>query len=171
MGLRGPAPKPTALKIAAGNPGKRPLNTAEPVPPAGIAEPPDWLGDEARKIWFQLVPRLVRSGLARSLDDVALARYCSTLAEWIRAKAFLEKHGPTYTVKNKAGHVIRAVEFPQTREFRLLQPALMQLEREFGLTPAARTRIRLEQEDAAKGDVNELKRNFFAYARPSAKVS
>jgi hypothetical protein len=35
MGLRGPAPEPTALKLLRGNPGKRPLNTLEPKPPTG----------------------------------------------------------------------------------------------------------------------------------------
>ncbi len=35
MGQRGPAPKPTALRILEGNPGKRPLNASEPRPRAG----------------------------------------------------------------------------------------------------------------------------------------
>lgn len=169
MGLRGPAPKPTALKIAAGNPGKRRLNTAEPVPAAGIAEPPEWLGSEARKVWFQLVPRLARSGLARSLDDIALGRYCTLLSRWLAAKALCEQKGEDYVVKDRHGRPVRSVEFPHARRVRLLHPALMQLEREFGLTPASRTRIRLEQEDAAKGDVNELKRNFFSFVRPPAR--
>ena len=33
MATRGRKPKPTALKVLEGNPGKRPLNDREPVPP------------------------------------------------------------------------------------------------------------------------------------------
>ena len=32
MGRHGPAPEPTALKLVHGNPGKRPINKAEPRP-------------------------------------------------------------------------------------------------------------------------------------------
>ena len=35
MATRGRKPKPTALKILEGNPGKRPLNENEPIPPKG----------------------------------------------------------------------------------------------------------------------------------------
>jgi P27 family predicted phage terminase small subunit len=40
---RGPAPTPTHLRILKGNPGKRPLNKAEPKPEKGPVDPPDWL--------------------------------------------------------------------------------------------------------------------------------
>ena len=43
MGRRGPAPKPTAIKKAEGNPGKRKLNTEEPQPLPGVPECPDHL--------------------------------------------------------------------------------------------------------------------------------
>lgn len=35
MAARGRKPKPTALKVLEGNPGKRPLNDHEPIPPKG----------------------------------------------------------------------------------------------------------------------------------------
>jgi hypothetical protein len=38
-GSRGPAPKPTAIKKAEGNPGKRKLNTEEPEPVPGASVP------------------------------------------------------------------------------------------------------------------------------------
>ena len=40
MATRGRKPKPTALKVLEGNPGKRPLNDREPVPPKGRAQMP-----------------------------------------------------------------------------------------------------------------------------------
>ena len=40
MATRGRKPKPTALKVLEGNPGKRPLNENEPIPPKGSIKCP-----------------------------------------------------------------------------------------------------------------------------------
>ena len=41
MGRRGPPPEPTPLKLWKGNPGKRPVNTREPVPRRDSPQCPD----------------------------------------------------------------------------------------------------------------------------------
>ena len=41
--MAGRKPKPTALKKLEGNPGKRKLNTKEPVPEKGMPDCPKWL--------------------------------------------------------------------------------------------------------------------------------
>ena len=41
--------KPTAVKKLEGNPGKRKLNSKEPVPAKGIPACPDWLMPEAKR--------------------------------------------------------------------------------------------------------------------------
>lgn len=167
MGRRGPAPKPTALKLIAGNPGRRPLNTNEPVPPSGEPVQPAFLDASARAVWAQIVPDLAKCGLARSIDGVTLGRYCVNVVLWTEAVAFVRKNGSTYAIRDKPtgetpGKIIAIKEYPQSAMQRKLAQLLLQIEREFGLTPAARTRIKLEQEAAAGGDVNELKRRFFA---------
>lgn len=167
MGRRGPPAKPTALKLVAGNPGKRPLPAGEPVPPAGVPDAPEYLDDRSRRVWDQLVPRLAGIGLARSIDGAALGRYCVLFVMWSEAVAWCRQHGSTYPVRaedrdGKPGRVLIIREFPQAKQVRALHRDLMIVEREFGLTPAARTRIQLEAESGAKGDVNDLKRRFFA---------
>ena len=47
--MAGRKPKPTALKKLEGNPGKRKLNTKEPVPGKGMPDCPKWLLPEAKK--------------------------------------------------------------------------------------------------------------------------
>ncbi len=173
MGRRGPPPKPTVLKLVAGNPGKRALNRAEPVPPAGEPEAPDFLDADARAVWDRLVPRLAKIGLARTIDGLALGRYCSLFVLWRRAVDFVRANGSTYPVRGEAsgtapGRILYFREFPQASELRKLHMQLLAVEREFGLTPAARTRINVEAERSAKGDVNELKRKFFASGGASA---
>ena len=41
--MAGRKPKPTAIKKLEGNPGKRKLNTKEPIPAKGMPECPQWL--------------------------------------------------------------------------------------------------------------------------------
>ena len=52
--MAGRKPKPTAVKKLEGNPGKRKLNSKEPVPAKGIPACPDWLMPEAKKEWERL---------------------------------------------------------------------------------------------------------------------
>ena len=49
MAQRGRKPKPTAIKELEGNPGKRPLNDAEPKPEHKAPPCPKWLEPEAKK--------------------------------------------------------------------------------------------------------------------------
>jgi len=72
MAMRGPAPKPTALNKLLGNPGKRKLNEAQPVPRAGIPEYPDHLGEIAQKEWQRLVEILLAMRVLTEADYIAL---------------------------------------------------------------------------------------------------
>ena len=76
--MRGRRPKPTALKKLQGNPGRRPLNTAEPKPPRARAVPPcpPYLEGEARREWHRMAPMLSASGMMSLADATALAAYC-----------------------------------------------------------------------------------------------
>lgn len=169
MGRRGPSPKPTLLKLVAGNPGHRPIAGNEPVPDAVMPAAPDFLDDAARRVWDQLVPGLFRCGLVRVIDGTSIGRYCVTLVLWHTALEFIRKNGTTYAVRGepkqgRPGRVLYLREHPQAGELRKLNQQLLALEREFGLTPASRTRIQLEAEGkgGSRGDVNDLKRRFFA---------
>ena len=54
MATRGRKPKPTALKVLEGNPGKRPLNELEPKPKKQAPSCPSWLEPEAKKEWRRM---------------------------------------------------------------------------------------------------------------------
>ena len=75
---RGRKPKPTSLKILAGNPGHRALNVHEPAAPEGIPECPDFLGDEARAEWDRICQVLLDMGMLTRADRTALSAYCVT---------------------------------------------------------------------------------------------
>ena len=58
MAQRGRKPKPTAVKVLEGNPGKRSLNTGEPKPEKKAPRCPAWLEDEAKKEWKRMAKQL-----------------------------------------------------------------------------------------------------------------
>lgn len=146
MGLRGPQPKPTALKEAQGNPGRRRLNDGEPVPPAGPVTPPRFLRGIALEIWTDLAPLCVQMRTLTSVDRYAFARYCSAYARYLELREFCWDKGPMgtlYPLKDKKGKTRNAGEWPQAAELRRLHELLIRLEDRFGLTPASRTRLRV----------------------------
>ena len=141
MGRRGPPPKPTALKLMAGNPGKRPLNKREPRPRRTTPRCPAWLNKNAKTVWRRMVPELRDMGVLTVVDGEALAAFCQTYARWREAEEFLTKHGLVYPLRDEKGHVRCMQQFPQVSIARNMLLALKAFYQEFGMTPASRSRI------------------------------
>jgi phage terminase small subunit len=72
--VRGRKPKPTILKIVAGNPGKRHLNTREPKPQVRIPTCAAHLCPPAKAEWKRLAHQLLM-GIITDLDRAGLAAY------------------------------------------------------------------------------------------------
>ena len=151
MGQRGPAPKPTALKLLQGNPGKRRLNAWEPKPCDGVPRCPDWLDAEAKACWKRIVPQLKAMGVLTLIDADALTNYCDTWSRWKRAVLFLKEKGDVYTIKDDDGKIKYISQLPQVAIARNLLAVLNRYQQEFGLTPAARSRIVLPEQGPANG--------------------
>ncbi len=81
MGLRGPAPKPTAMKRANGNPGHQVLGNDDLRVEEGEPEMPAGMSVAAQKIWKAIVPLLLNTpGLLSVLDGSGLADFCDVRA-------------------------------------------------------------------------------------------
>ena len=142
MGRRGPPPKPTALRIAEGNPAKRPLNTREPTPEQKRPSCPSWLDDDGKACWREIVPQLEKMGLLTRIDRQALMNYCDTFARWKRAVDFIRKHGEVIPIKTEDGKAIKYLQqVPQVAIAKNLLAVLRGYQQDFGLTPAARSRL------------------------------
>lgn len=155
MGRRGPPPEPTRLKVLKGNPGKRPVNPREPEPRPDVPRCPQWLGPEAKAVWKRLVPELKHMRVLSYVDGDALAAYCQTYARWRAAEEFIGKHGEVYTLRDEQGRVRCMQQFPQVAIARQLLQILRSYQQEFGMTPAARSRVVVPGEPAdARGDAH-----------------
>lgn len=128
MGRRGPAPQPTALKIARGNPGKRPINEREPVPvPGEITSPPSHLAGRSLEKWNELFPILQGMRIFTPADAETLARYCILWEQWLVFVGYVRDG----TVSSP----------PAATMCLKLSPLLLRIEQEFGLTPSARSNL------------------------------
>lgn len=136
MPTRGRKPKPTALKVLEGNPGKRPLNEHEPVPPKETIKCPTWLEAEAKKEWRRLAPSLEAMGVLTTADLMAFAGYCQAYARWREAEEFISKHGTIFQTPSGYVQQVPQVSIAQ-QNLKIMQSFCA----EFGLTPASRSRI------------------------------
>lgn len=140
MAGRGPAPQPTSLKILKGNPGQRPLNAQEAKIPAGeLPVPTDELDEEGLKAWHRTVPILQQAGLATPADRDGLTAYCQLWSQWVHIQHTLQKHGQIVIRKG-----IPQLH-PLAKQAEGMLPQLRQYLAEFGMTPASRSRIKVDQ--------------------------
>ena len=134
--MRGRKPKPTRLKVIAGNPGKRPLNKNEPKPMTNTPDCPPELSPAAQQEWKRLVSELSALNMLTNLDRVALATYCEAYALWVEAISAIRKYGTM--VKSPSGYPMQS---PYLAIANKQAEIMMRIASEFGLTPASRSRI------------------------------
>lgn len=89
----GRPPKPTALKILAGNPGKRPLPDEREVD-HGPAFKPAWLAADplASPVWDELAPGRIAIGLLSSVTAEEFAYLCRYIGDFRRNPMAFESH-------------------------------------------------------------------------------
>lgn len=136
--MSGPPPLPTALKLIRGNPGKRALPESEPVAPAmQNLLPPEWLSEPARRYWGEIAPMLADCGILTQADRTAFEGLCDAYARWREASEMLAKT-PMIVKAPTSGYLMPNPMIAITNTaFGQLRAMLV----EFGMTPAARSRV------------------------------
>lgn len=138
MKQRGRPPKPTALHLVRGNPGRRELNEQEPTPELlEHADPPEHLSGVAKAKWLPMVELLFRNDVFSEMDVDLLAIYCEAHATELHAFEQLEKFGEI--VKSpKSGYPIAS---PYKAIHNQAIKTKLDIMSEFGMGPSSRTRI------------------------------
>lgn len=160
MGARGPAKKPTNLKIIQGNPGKKQLNNDVKID--GFSEPPKppvHLDKVAKKEWKRLAPVLFDVGLLSKGDIAAFGAYCAAYSSWYYAEknlqAKLSENGGGLTFETEKGYQQQIPEIGVANQARL---NMVKLAREFGLTPSSRAGIAAEERNEDVSIMEFIKR-------------
>jgi len=142
MGVRGPAPTPTRIRVLEGNPARRPLPANEPRPLAGEPEMPTYLDREARRQWKRLVPILVSMRVLTVADGMQLANLCQAYSILVQAHHAMRQAskggGSGLLMKTPGGYVQQS---PLIGIINGQAEIIHRISREFGLTPSSRTRL------------------------------
>lgn len=144
MGRRGPPPQPTQLRVIRGNPSKAPLPEGEPKPEEDDGAPPPSLHGVALEKWNATVPILRSMGIWSAADRGTWERYCVVYSQWLRNREMCERAGEVivFKTKDKNGNPYMQVSPFATQMYRAAE-MLLRIEQQFGLTPAARTQVRI----------------------------
>ena len=134
--MRGRIPKPTAVRHAEGNPGKRGFNAAEPVLPDGMPDCPPHLEGEARTEWVRIAAPLHDAGVLTTADRAALAAYCQAWSRWVEAEEKLKS--TPILMKTPSGYIQQNPWLGIANKQMELMGRYMA---ELGITPASRSRV------------------------------
>jgi len=134
----GRPPVPTALKLLRDNPGKRPINDAEPLPPPIDATPPAGLEGLAAEKWHEMVSLLSGMGVLTQADRHAVQRYCLMWEQWYNLEKHCREHGSTQLTSTGYSQVTAEATLVKS-----LRKELLEIERQFGMTPAARSSMKV----------------------------
>jgi P27 family predicted phage terminase small subunit len=136
--MRGRKPKPSVLRMVQNNPGKRPVNHDEPIPPALESSCPQELIDPiARREWDRAIVPAVERGQVTSADRTLAIAHCELWATWQSQLLDASRHA----------HVIAAgpSNYPTPNPARIMANKTLQLltkvDAELGFTPTSRTRV------------------------------
>jgi len=127
-----------------GNPGRRPISQKEPEPERG-ADAPEWLSPDALEHWPTIARQLDEVGVLTKMDQVALGLYCEAFAGWKNANDRVVKHGAI--VKSPNNYPIQS---PFLAIANKAHEQMVKLLIEFGMTPAARTKVEVAKKPAKK---------------------
>ena len=143
--------KPTALKLLEGNKGKRPLNKKEPSPKRKIPRKPKGLSDKASEFWDHLYANLREMNVIVGADEMSMERMSELYADIQGLQEELRTNGRTYVTHDAQGNkIIRAN--PAAAQLRAADHMFKGFLTEFGLTPAARSRVNAQDEDTTEED-------------------
>ncbi|ULQ45859.1 P27 family phage terminase small subunit [Flagellatimonas centrodinii] len=145
MGLRGPKPMPSHLRLVTGNAGRRPVNEDEPQFDIEAPECPEYLSDDARAEWDVIVPDLVAARLVSKVDRMAVAGYCEAVSLWKRSLLKIQQladedpDGQGLVVKGPNGFAMFSQWLNiRNRAYGDMMKAIASL----GLSPADRARVK-----------------------------
>lgn len=134
---RGRKPKPTALKLLAGNPGKRKLNDQEPdFSKVTTIEPPKWLTTRASEMWQRIIPELLREKVLCLTDLHNVECFCAAYDKWRMSEEKVQEFG--IIMQNSQGSPVKNPALAAANE---AMSQMIKFGSTLGLNPADRSRL------------------------------
>lgn len=140
--------KPTGLKLVEGNRGKRAINKQEPDPEyLNDLAAPSFLSAGAADVWNEIAQNLRNARLLTKLDVPMLAMGCEALARYrkLTAESNTESQDIGSKESEKDAWVLTTT---QSMSFKQAMTVFQQ----FGMSPAARTKIAIQPQGDLFGE-------------------
>ena len=156
MGQRGPKKAPAAVKKSRGT--YRADRDAGVEVKAGEPPMPSWLSAPAAALWRELAPQLVRENLLTPIDGIVFALLCDTWGTFLACRDWIdgdpERMFTASVTIDKDGeeHEGSVYQHPIVGVWHKSRNDLLRLSREFGMTPSARSGMRLGSNDDDEDD-------------------
>jgi P27 family predicted phage terminase small subunit len=164
MGKRGPKPKPTALRLLAGNPSRRPINEDEPVVAAPLRKSSLVLSDEIASDEWDRVVKSMPPDLYTAADAAILSDYAIAWSIFVRSWNDIQEHGqlvqrPIYDFtydangtksENRSIVGYELKENPAMRSWAKAHQIILQTTDRLGLSPGVRSRLSIPNRGAVK---------------------
>lgn len=135
MGVRGPKPTPSNLRLLRG---ERQLNKDEPPAPADVPQLPKDTNPAVREVWDYTLTQLDAMGLTSSADRDALLAYCEAVVAHRMAADAVHEHGAL--VVGSTGSLIKNPALSALNE---AAGQISKFASHFGLTPSSRSSIKV----------------------------
>lgn len=139
---------PTSLKILKGTMQPCRTNDNEPIIPIikELPEPPEYFSAYARKIYLETGLELINNGILTKIDFDMFLIYVGELAQYRDAQMQIHRTGRVLKVNN------RPLLNPYVRVASESFAILIRVACEFGITPAARSKVSAIQKKYEPGD-------------------
>jgi len=111
--------------------------------PATCPEAPGFISatPELLEAWERVCGHLRSIGVLSEVDADVIGRYVSVADRHRKAADYLRLHGSTYEIRDRYGNIRQIKPHPMVAEANNTAAACLKLERELGLTPAARVAL------------------------------
>lgn len=142
MGKRGPARTPTEILRAHGDPRAEIRSQTEPEAEAGEISQHDWIDNEAKTMFAELLPQLT---WLKKVDGNTLNRYCQTYAKWAATER---------DIRIARGEIRDRLHARAMR----LSELLLRMEIQLGMTPSGRAGMATYQPKNTDAKIRLLKK-------------
>lgn len=113
----------------------------KPEPDAATGDPtcPEWMPDTGRAEWDRVVEDMRERNFLSSSYQTAMELYCMAYSDWLSSLETLEKEGTVVEKVTQSGSSL--VEHPAVKQRDVAYKKMFDVMREFGMTPASKSRI------------------------------
>lgn len=148
MAKRGRKPKPTAIRLLEGNPGKRPIPVGEPQCEYLPTKPHSIGADVLASAEWDRIISVSPPTLYTAMDETMIGNYCLAWSMLVKAQNHIESDGVQtviYKVHKDTGemYAVDVVVNPAVRIWKAASETLVKLADRLGFTPSARVSLKL----------------------------